>query len=141
MSPVTCHLSPTPTAIAKDPPPANYPTMHSRLICQDRTQEPIFFFIQTFFLRLHVGSGRRRRGKTTNAKQTDGHWTYRLNRPSGLFSWGKKKTNEKEEEKSVTCNLSHVTCIQHQPPQPQFLPLITHPLCTVSWFAKTEMLS
>ena len=40
MSNVTCHLSPAPTATATDPPPDNYPTMHSRLVHQDRTQKP-----------------------------------------------------------------------------------------------------
>ena len=32
---VTCHLSPTltATATATEPPPANSPTMHSRLVC------------------------------------------------------------------------------------------------------------
>ena len=35
MSLVTCHLSLTPTAIARDPPPAFSPTMHSRLVCKD----------------------------------------------------------------------------------------------------------
>ena len=29
-----CHLSPTPTATATDPPPANYPTIYIRLIPQ-----------------------------------------------------------------------------------------------------------
>ena len=40
ISPVTCYLSPTPTATITDPPPANSPTMHSRLVNQDRTQIP-----------------------------------------------------------------------------------------------------
>ena len=39
-----CLLLPTPTATATDPPPANSPTMHSRLVYQDRTQKHIFFF-------------------------------------------------------------------------------------------------
>ena len=32
VSPVTCHKSLTPTATAMDPPPANSPTMHSRIL-------------------------------------------------------------------------------------------------------------
>ena len=35
LSPVTCHLSLTPTTIATDSPPANYPTLHSQVICKD----------------------------------------------------------------------------------------------------------
>ena len=31
---VTCHLSITPTATATDPPPANSPIMHSRLVAK-----------------------------------------------------------------------------------------------------------
>ena len=31
MSPVTCHMSLTPTSTARDPPPANSPSMHSRM--------------------------------------------------------------------------------------------------------------
>ena len=34
LSAVICHLSPTATATATDPPPANSPTMNSRLVCQ-----------------------------------------------------------------------------------------------------------
>ena len=34
--PVTCHLSPTPTATAPDPPPANSLTFHKRLVPKDR---------------------------------------------------------------------------------------------------------
>ena len=41
MSHVNCHLSPT--ATAKDPPPSYSPTMHSRLVGQDRTQKPKYF--------------------------------------------------------------------------------------------------
>ena len=35
---VTCHVSPTATAsaTATDPPPANSPTIHSRLVCQNK---------------------------------------------------------------------------------------------------------
>ena len=52
MSPVTCHLSPitchlifvtchlSPTATATDPHPDNSPTMHSRLVQQNRTKKP-----------------------------------------------------------------------------------------------------
>ena len=40
VSPVTCHMSPTPRATATDPPPANFPTLHSRLVHQDRTKNP-----------------------------------------------------------------------------------------------------
>ena len=38
----------------------------------------------------------------------------------------------------VACHMSPVTSHQHQQPQPQTLPLLTPPLCTVGWFAKTE---
>ena len=38
LSHFTCHLSPTPTATATDHPPSNSPTMHSRLVHQDRNQ-------------------------------------------------------------------------------------------------------
>ena len=34
---VMCHLSQTPTAKATDPPPAYYPTRHSRLVLQKHT--------------------------------------------------------------------------------------------------------
>ena len=34
MSSATCHLSPTPTAT--DPPPANFPIMHNRLVHKDQ---------------------------------------------------------------------------------------------------------
>ena len=37
LSPVTCQLLPTPTAI--DPPPANSPKMHRRLVHQDINQK------------------------------------------------------------------------------------------------------
>ena len=37
----------------------------------------------------------------------------------------------------VMCRVSHVTC-QRQQPQPETLPLLTPPLCTVGWFAKTQ---
>ena len=37
---VMCHLSPTPTAKAQGTPRANSPSMHSRLVCQDRIQNP-----------------------------------------------------------------------------------------------------
>ena len=40
---VCCHQSLTPTAIATDPPPANSPTLHSRLVHQDKTQNPKTF--------------------------------------------------------------------------------------------------
>ena len=35
VSPVTCHFSLTPTATATDPPTANFPIMHSRLVCKE----------------------------------------------------------------------------------------------------------
>ena len=35
VSPVTCHLSLTLTATATEPPPANCPIMHIRLVCQN----------------------------------------------------------------------------------------------------------
>ena len=38
MSPVTCHLSLMPTATATDRPPANFPIIHSRLVCKDQKQ-------------------------------------------------------------------------------------------------------
>ena len=36
---VTCHFSLTPTATATDPPAANSPTMHSRLVCKHQTNQ------------------------------------------------------------------------------------------------------
>ena len=36
VSPVTCHMSLRPTATATDPPTANSPTIHSRLVCKDQ---------------------------------------------------------------------------------------------------------
>ena len=39
VSPIKCHLSLMPTATATDPPPPKSPTMHSMLVCQDRTQQ------------------------------------------------------------------------------------------------------
>ena len=38
---VTCHLSLTPTATATDPPHANFPFMHSRLVSKDPTSVPL----------------------------------------------------------------------------------------------------
>ena len=35
-------------------------------------------------------------------------------------------------------NVVPVTCHQPQQPQPQTLPLLTSPLCTLGWFAKTD---
>ena len=35
----TCHLSLTLTATDTDPPPANSPTMHRRLICQEEEKD------------------------------------------------------------------------------------------------------
>ena len=35
MSLVTCHMSLTQTSADKDPPPAYFPTTHSRLACKD----------------------------------------------------------------------------------------------------------
>ena len=39
LSTVTCHMSPTPTATATDPPPTNCSTKHSRLVHQERTKK------------------------------------------------------------------------------------------------------
>ena len=39
---------------------------------------------------------------------------------------------------SLMFYLSPITCHQRQQPQPQTLPLLTPPLCTVGWFTKTE---
>ena len=36
LSPVTCHLL---TATATDPPPDNFPIMHSRLVCKDLKED------------------------------------------------------------------------------------------------------
>ena len=41
LSPVTCHMSYGPTDSARDPPPANSPTMYSRMVCKDLK---IYFF-------------------------------------------------------------------------------------------------
>ena len=38
LSPVTCHMSLTQTATATDPPPANSPLFHSKLVC--KTKKP-----------------------------------------------------------------------------------------------------
>ena len=38
LSPVTCHLSLTTKTKAIDPPPANSPTMHSRLVCKEKKE-------------------------------------------------------------------------------------------------------
>ena len=38
----------------------------------------------------------------------------------------------------VACHISPVTCHWRQQPQPQTLPLLTPPLRTVGWFAKTN---
>ena len=54
VSHIPCHLAPTPTATATDPPPNNSPTMHSRLVHQDRTKKTKIIYkllkkiIQTF---------------------------------------------------------------------------------------------
>ena len=40
ISTVTYHLSPTPTATVTDTPPANSPTMHSRLVHKDLKSSP-----------------------------------------------------------------------------------------------------
>ena len=45
---VTCHMSLTPTAIATDPPPANSPTLHSRMVCKDKR-----FFLNARPFKLH----------------------------------------------------------------------------------------
>ena len=39
MSRAACHLSLTPTAPTTDPPPANYPVIHSKLVCKDQKTE------------------------------------------------------------------------------------------------------
>ena len=38
-SPVICHLSLMPKATATDPPPANSPTMHSRMVGKDQKNQ------------------------------------------------------------------------------------------------------
>ena len=40
LSLVTCHICPNPTATATNPPPANSPTLHSRMAHQDRNPRP-----------------------------------------------------------------------------------------------------
>ena len=35
VSPVTCHMSLMPTATFTDPPPANFPNIHIRLVSKD----------------------------------------------------------------------------------------------------------
>ena len=42
VSPVTCHLSLTLTATATDPPPANSPSMYSKLVRKDPKTHKIF---------------------------------------------------------------------------------------------------
>ena len=39
---ITCHLSLTSTATATDPPPANLPIMHSRLVRKDPRTQKLF---------------------------------------------------------------------------------------------------
>ena len=57
MSRVTCHMSPvpvtshmslTPTVTATDPPSANYPTMHSRLVWEDLKKKNTLKIIEKF---------------------------------------------------------------------------------------------
>ena len=63
-----CHVSPTTTATAADFPPANSPTMHTGLACQDR----LFVRGTSLF--------------TKNPKKQPDMATYRLNQPRGWFS-------------------------------------------------------
>ena len=56
-----------------------------------------------------------------------------------------KEQKEEKKEKNVMWNVSHVTCKVslvtcqlRQKPQPETLSLLTTPLCTVGWFAKTQ---
>ena len=46
LSCVTCHISLTSSAIATDPPCANFPTRHSRVVCKD---SKIQFFLWVIF--------------------------------------------------------------------------------------------
>ena len=41
LTPVTCQLSLTPTATATDPPSANSPSMHRKLVCKDQKPKNI----------------------------------------------------------------------------------------------------
>ena len=88
LSPVTCHLSLTPTATSTDPPTAYSPTMHSRLVHQDKNHNPPIFqntkigqnFPKKGFLVLKfrryvlwpecLGSGLWQRGQPTAHKRT-----------------------------------------------------------------------
>ena len=111
MSPVTCHLPPTPTATVRDPPPANFSTMQNRLGCKDpktpKSTKPTFLtlsttiFFASYWSILELCSETRSLQYSrkwgfhlgTN-KQTDGQQaeiaTNRLNWLRGLFSENKK---------------------------------------------------
>ena len=76
-----CHLSPTPTAIAKDPFPVNCPTMYSRLVCQDRV---LSFGTSLFIKKKNLQSTRFRVPGEGKHRQTESHTdiaNYRLNQP------------------------------------------------------------
>ena len=90
---MTCRLSPTPTATATDPLPANSPTMHSRVVCrQFCLGEPAClpkishtnFFNHILQSPVHAVPGPGQWHRYTNA-QTD-IATYKLNQSRGQLS-------------------------------------------------------
>ena len=50
VSPFTSHMSLWPTATAKDPPPTNSPTLHSRMVCKDQWISLVLGHILKHFL-------------------------------------------------------------------------------------------
>ena len=48
-----------------------------------------------------------------------------------------KPTEQAKSYSCVTCRVLPVTCHKIQQPQPHTLLLLSPPLCTVGWFAKT----
>ena len=49
-------------------------------------------------------------------------------------NWRRKNLCIMFQDSFITFYVSPVTCHQNQQPQPQILPLLTTPICTVGWF-------
>ena len=96
VSPVTFHMSPvTNNSHSHIPPPSNFPTMHSRLVHQDRTQEPFFWVTKKngnkyVFGSLHVSRFCSPTGGGTQNISMD-FATLRPNRPRGGISENKNQ--------------------------------------------------
>ena len=108
LSPVACHLSLTSRAIATDPTPDSYPTIHRRLVQQERTsklkkintQKTIKIFqknkcVLSFPILMMCSSTRSLQSTQlhevsndtdTHPNRQTGNATYRLNRPRRRFS-------------------------------------------------------